>query len=32
MVLNYLSDAAGFIIVQDTRISSTATVTSKASI
>ncbi len=29
MVLNYLSDAAGFIIVQDTRISSTATVTVK---
>jgi general secretion pathway protein D len=27
MVLNYLSDAAGFIIVQDTHISSTATVT-----
>lgn len=27
MVLNYLSDAAGFIIVQDTRISSSATVT-----
>jgi general secretion pathway protein D len=29
MVLNYLSDAAGFIIVQDTRISSAATVTVK---
>src|ERR1035438_1406294 len=27
LVLNYLSDAAGFIIVQDTHISSTATVT-----
>jgi type II secretory pathway component GspD/PulD (secretin) len=27
MVLNYLSDAAGFIIVQDTHISSSATVT-----
>jgi len=29
MVLNYLSDAAGFIIVQDTRISSSAVVTVK---
>ena len=27
MVLNYLSDAAGFIIVQDTRVSGSATVT-----
>ncbi|HEX9048003.1 MAG TPA: secretin N-terminal domain-containing protein [Verrucomicrobiae bacterium] len=27
MVLNYLSDAAGFIVVQDTHISSSATVT-----
>ena len=27
LVLNYMSDAAGFIIVQDTRISSSATVT-----
>lgn len=29
MVLNYLSDAAGFIIVQDTRISGTVTVNGK---
>ena len=26
MVLNYLSDAAGFIIVQDTRVSGNVTV------
>ena len=29
MVLNYLSDAAGFIIVQDTRVNGTVTVTGK---
>ena len=29
MVLNYLSDAAGLIIVQDTRVSGTVTVTGK---
>ena len=29
MVLNYLSDAAGFIIVQDTRVSGTVSVTGK---
>ena len=29
MVLNYLSDAAGFVIIQDTRVTGTVTVTGK---